>query len=224
MDSENREATPLLHMYVPPRSVYARGVELTRLSEDVLVVKESLWSRVVSLALAATIGVLCSLFLYWFLQPLFINKSRFQFDQWLVVGIASLGVLFCLALTLRTLFIRPIRLDQRQGTLSYDGWLFGGWEHCLADLLAIQYCRGKNDVIQREKGRDKITLQYQVNLVFRDSRLTRRNVSQQKHPDRVERIARELAEFLDVPLVNYVGPTGTMDAGDAEIRRLLDAG
>jgi|SRR6056297_56584 len=86
------------------------------------------------------------------------------------------------------------------------------------------YCRGKSDLHHREKGRPLVTKQYQVNLVFRDSNLTRRNVSQQKYPDRVSRIARELAEFLDVPLVNYVGPTRTMDAGDSEMRRLLDEG
>ena len=28
MDSENDESPPLLHMYVPPRKVYAVGVEL----------------------------------------------------------------------------------------------------------------------------------------------------------------------------------------------------
>lgn len=64
MDSENTETTPLLHKYVPPRQVYARGVAVERLSEDILIVKESLWSRIVSLAFAATIGVLSSLFLY----------------------------------------------------------------------------------------------------------------------------------------------------------------
>ena len=158
MNTENLESTPLLQMYVPPREVYARGVELERLSEDVLVIKESLWSRVVSLAMAATIGVLSSLLLYWLLQPLFITDSRFQFEQWLLIGGASLGVLFSLALAVRTLFIRPIRLDRERGTLAYAGWLFGGWEHRRADLLAIQFCRGKNDVLRSEKkGGDKIT-------------------------------------------------------------------
>lgn len=130
----------LLPMYVPPREVYAGGVELERLSDDVLIVKESLWSRVVSLTLAATICLLSTIFLLWFWPPLVNNKSGFTLGQWLVTGTASLGLFFSLALTLRTVFSRPIRLDRRRGTLTYAGYLFGGWEHRLEELLAIQVC------------------------------------------------------------------------------------
>ena len=221
MDSENSETTPLLHMYVPPRSVYAGGVVMERLSDDVLIVKESLLSRVAFIALAATIGALSSTFLYWFLQPLLNVQGRFDIERWLVVGVASLVVLFSLALTLKKLFIRSIRMDHGRGELSYKGWFFGGWEHRLSELIAIQVCYGKSEVDYPERRPRRITLQYQVNLVFQNSDLTRRNVSQQKYPDRVKRVAKQLAKFLDVPLVNYVGPAGTMEAGDAEIRRLL---
>ncbi|MCS7468720.1 hypothetical protein NZK35_18865 [Stieleria sp. ICT_E10.1] len=223
MDSENTETTPLLHKYVPPRQVYARGVAVERLSEDILIVKESLWSRIVSLAFAATIGVFSSLFLYWsLLQPLIMDSTRVTVGRCLVAVLPSLGVLLSLTLPLRMLLTRPIRLDRKRGAISNDSCLFGGWEHRLTDLLAIQVCYGKSDVYDHEKGSRPVTLNYQVNLVFRDTNLTRRNVSQQRYLVRIRQIAREIATFLDVPVVNYVGRAGTMDAGDAEIRRLLN--
>ena len=67
-----------------------------------------------------------------------------------------------------------------------------------------------------------VTLQYQVNLVFRDSPLTRRNVCEQKDRFYVVQPGRQIADFLHVPVLNYVGPVGTMDAADAELRRLLN--
>ncbi|MCM2372342.1 leucine-rich repeat domain-containing protein [Aporhodopirellula aestuarii] len=222
MSSEESESDPLLHMYVPPRSVYAGGVVLEQWSDDVLIVKTNRLSRIGFLSLAATIGVLSSLFLYWFLQRQFIGDLPYTVETWLLVGLASLGVIFSLALAFGTLFKRPIRLDRGRREIKYDGCFGSGWEHRLVDLLAIQYCRGKNEVIRSDDGRDKITLQYQVNLVFRDSTLTRRNVSEQKYPDRVKQIGQQLADFLEVPVVDYVGPSGTMDEGDAEIRRLLN--
>jgi hypothetical protein len=217
-----REPPTIPHVYVRRRSVYGGAVVLKRPTDDILIVARSVWSRTAALVLAGVIGWLCSHFLYWHCQRLRLQELRVTDEDTLAVVLAAAGLLFSLALAANTLLKGPIQFDRGQGTVGRSGWFPGWWERDLADVVAIQVCRGKSDVSHGDRAsHTRITLQYQVNLVFRDFPPTRRNVSEQKHRVRVERIGRQLADFLDVPLLNYVGSAGTLDATDAEARRLL---
>lgn len=222
MSSGNREPPAIPYVYVPRRSVYGGAVVLKQPTEDVLIVARSVWSRSAALALAAVIGWLSSQLLYWHCQRLRLQELHIAGEDMLAAGLAAAGLLFSLALAADTLLKGPIRFDRGQGAVRRGGWYPGWWARGLADVLAIQVCRGRSHVSHGDRASDtRITLLYQVNLVFRDCPPTRRNVSEQRHRVRVERIGRQLADFLNVPLLNYVGSAGTLDATDAEARRLL---
>ena len=223
MSVQNRETTLTLQQYVPRRSVYAGHVVLKQLSADVLVVQWSIWSRAAFLALAIVIGYLSSAFLYWSFQPWKFDELRLTNERLLPGTFACMGVVFSLALAAATLFKGPIRIDRTTGTVARGGWFPGWWERDLADVLAIQICRGKSDVTHGDRASmTTVTLQYQVNFVFRDSPPSRRNICEQKDRFYVVQLGRQIADFLHVPVLNYVGPVGTMDAADDELRSLLN--
>lgn len=212
-----------IHMYVPHRSVYFGDVVLIQTMDNVLTVCRSKWSRVAMLSIACVIGGLCSAFLYYLVQRLSLDSARLSHEMLLIGAIAGCGGLFSLAL-MSDVFLRgPIRFDRKRNEVERTGWFPGRWKHDLGDVVAIQLCRGKCDIHHGDRAaHTTVTLQYQVNLVLRgNSTPIRRNISQQEHRDQVVQIGRRLAEFLSVPLLNYVGPPGTMKAADAEARRLL---
>lgn len=220
MSSDSRECPHLLHMYVPRRSVYGSDIVLQRPTEEILIVRRSVLSRVAFLAVAAVIGCLTSLYLYWAFPLIRLQEFRVTDEKVLGAGLAAAGLLWSLAGAVNMLFKSPIQFDRVRGTVGRGGWIPGWWERNLADVVAVQVCQGKSEVLIGDR-RDKITLMYQVNLVFRDWPPTRRNIGEHKDLYRVKHIGRQIADFLNVPLLNYVGPLGTVDAADAEARRLL---
>jgi hypothetical protein len=223
MSVQDRETILTLQQYVPRRSVYADHVVLRQFSADVLVIQWSIWSRAAFLALAIAVGYLSSTFLYWSFQPWKLDELRFTDERLLAGTFACMGVVFSLALAAATLFKGPIRIYRTTGTVARGGWFPGWWRRNLAEVLAIQICRGKSDVTHGERAHETtVTLQYQVNFVFRDSPPSRRNICEQKDRFSVVQLGRQIADFLHVPLLNYVGPVGTMEAADTELRRLLN--
>lgn len=223
MSVQDRETILTLQQYVPRRSVYADHVVLRQFSADVLVIQWSIWSRAAFLALAIAIGYLSSTFLYWSFHHWNFDELHLPDERWLAIAFACVGVIFSLSLVAVTLFKGPIRIDRMAGTVARGGWFPGWWERNLAEVLAIQVCRGKSDVTHGDRAHGRpVTLQYQVNFVFRDSPPSRRNICEQKDRFYVVQLGRQIADFLHVPVLNYVGPVGTMDAADAELCSLLN--
>lgn len=222
MSSEQVDHPPLLQMYVPRRAVYGGDVVLQQPSEHILVVRRSVLSRVSFLTLAVVIGCLCSASFYWICQLVRLEAQfRIYDEKVLAAALAAAGLLFSLALGADMLLKGPIRFDRDRRTVERCGWFPGWWECDLDNVVAVQVCYGKSHVSHDDRRSRPKTLQYQVNPVFRDRPSTRRNVSEQGHRVRIKRIGRQIADFLAVPLLDYVGPAGTMDAADAEARRLL---
>lgn len=148
-------------------------------------------------------------------------SSKIVLFAWASVAI----VIGMLVLAVGVFTLSPSRLDRRNGTVGRGGWVPGWWQRELDDVLAIQICRGKSDIMNGERGSgSKIYLNYQLNLVFDDSDPTRRNLCENRDRQGVVLTARQLADFLGNPVLNYLGDTpGTLDKVNAEARRVITA-
>lgn len=223
---------------VPPPIPYTplrrRPIEiqcvLTQSDDDVLLVRTGVWRRVVCLVVTASICGFCAPFLISLHSSLTIENYRLSREVMLFAWLAVAFTIVYSVLLVGVLFVSPIRFDRSKGSVGRGGWVPGWWERDLKDVLAIQICRGKADVTIGERGSDKIELNYQLNLVFDDSPPTRRNVCEHRDRRWVERAARQIADFLGKPVLNYIGYTpwtsgtpGTLERTDDEARRLLAA-
>lgn len=224
MSLDSGVSPPIPYTPLRRRSIDIHGV-IIQLDDDVLEIRMGIWRRVVFLVWAGSIGGCCAPFLIFLHSSLTIENYRLSREvmpfAWAAVAIAF-GLL---VLTVGVLFLSPIRFDRSQGSVGRGGWVPGWWERDLNDVLAIQICQGKADVTYGDRSRDtKITPIYQLNLVFDDRPPTRRNVIEDKDRRKIVLAARQIADFLGKPILNYLGSKpGTLDKVDDDACRLLAA-
>ncbi len=219
MPFENGDQPTIPCSPLPKWLIYHCKMVVEQPAEDVLLVRMSVWTRLVFFACAILACTFCAPFLISLHSSLTIKGYRMSGEIVPFAWLAVVVVLALLVLVLATLFLRPIRFDCSVGTVSRGGWVPGWWERNCKDVVAIQICRGKTWVIHGDRARDtKSVPQYQLNLVFHDSPPTRRNLSEQEDLWWAERTAKRIAKFLNVPVLNYAK---SVDEADAEAARLL---
>jgi len=222
--SVDNEVPPIPYTPVPNRSIEFHNV-LTQLDDEVLLIRMGIWRRVVFLVFTGSIGCFCAPFLIALHSSLTIENYRLS-QEIMPFAWASVAVVLVLfVVSVGMLLLSPIRFDRSSGSVGRGGWIPGWWKRNLKDVLAIQICRGKADITLGERGsRGTINRYFQLNLVFDDSPPTRRNLCEQADLKKVEHAAKQIADFVGTPILNYVGSQlGTLEKTDAEARRLLAA-
>lgn len=208
--------------------VYQCKMAVVQPEDDVLLVHVGVYTKI---AFYAWAGFVC-----WYCHPFALDLvDRILKENHEVVGdilIFEVGTTVVLVvhllLVVATLLLSPIRFDRGRGTVGRGGLVPGAWSRDLDDLICVQVCHGKAHVSHGDRARDtRVKLQYQVNLVFRGSPPTRHNLSEHGDLPRARQMARQIAKFVDKPVLNYVaefgteGRVGAEAKADAEARELL---
>jgi hypothetical protein len=164
---------------------------LTRLGENVLVLKPSASNRFFALLLM-TLGVGVHLF------GLYSLRWEPQWIGWLIGGFGFVFVLAGVAV-----FVSPARVefDLREGVLRRK-WLFRQRSWPLESVRAVQLVEGGWHGEGDSESAPYFT--YQMNLVLNDESQPRINLTNHANWDATWTAASELAEFLNVPLLNEV--------------------
>ena len=219
MPFEDGDQPAISRSPLPKWLVYHCKMVIEQPTEGVLLVRTSVWTRFAFFSWTVLVCVFCAPFLISLHSSLTIENYTMSDDIAPFAWLAVVIVLAHLLLVLATLFFRPIRFDRTAGTVCRGGWVPGWWERDCKDVVAVQICRGKTWVMHGDRARDtKRVPQYQLNLVFYDPPPTRRNLSEQEDLRWAERAAKQIANFLNVPVLNYAK---SIDETDAEAARLL---
>lgn len=144
-------------------------------------------------------------------------------NGWPVGGYVVLGIfsIFSLALGLAGLgivFQPPVRCDQTLRRIE-GGWGPMRWLHSWDEVCCVQVIKGKYVRSSSSKGSSRSYQTYELNLVLADGRFTRVNLTCHADEQAIHEDARQLADFLGKPCLDWVTNDEEAEAIAASLRR-----